>query len=136
MRIELLALCDAANDSLGKLNVLGMFDSIQASQLPLVHPRCAIVLKIRFERLERGQHRLKLDLIDQDGSRIIPALEAPVAMNFPDAASSGTVQLILDLQNVRFERAGEYSINLAIDGRHEASTPLFVRNSVPAGNAS
>ena len=129
MKIELFAMCDAATDSGGKLNILGAFDTIGAAKVPAVHPRCAIVVKIRFERIERGEHRLKLNIIDQDGGFIIPPLEAPLAVSFPDAQPSATAQLILDLHNLKFAKFGEFSIDLAVDGRQEASIPLFIRQA-------
>jgi hypothetical protein len=132
MKVELFAMCDAATDSGGKLNILGVFDTIGAAKAPVVHPRCAIVLKIRFERIERGDHRLKLNVVDQDGGAVIPSLEAPLSINFPDAQPSATAQLILDLHNLRFTKFGEFSIDLAVDGRQEASTPFFVRQAVAA----
>jgi hypothetical protein len=131
MKVELLAICDAATDSGGKLNILGIYDTIQAATVPAVHSRCAIVIKIRFERIERGEHRLKLNIVDQDGNLVIPSLDAPITMNFPDTVPSGTVQLILDMQNLRFQKFGEFSIDLAVDGRQEASIPLFLRQSAP-----
>jgi len=127
MKVELFAMCDAATDSGGKLNILGVFDTVAAPKAPAVHPRCAIVLKVRFERIERGEHKLKLNIIDQDGTLVIPSLEAPLTINFPDAAPSATAQLILDLHNLKFEKFGEFAIDLAVDGRQESSIPLFVR---------
>src|SRR4051812_43613701 len=127
MKVELFALCDAATDSGGKLNILGVCDTIGAARTPAVHKRCAIVLKIRFQRIERGEHRLKLNIVDQDGTAVIPPLDAPVTINFPDAMPSATAQMILDLQNLKFEKFGEFSIDLAVDGREESSIPLFIR---------
>ena len=88
-------------------------------------------MSVRFERIERGEHRLKLNIIDQDGNLVIPSLDGPLNINFPDSAPSATAQLILDLQNLRFEKFGEFSIDLAVDGRQEASIPLFVKQVQP-----
>lgn len=129
MKVELLALCDAATDSGGKLNILGIYDTISAQQAPAVHQRCAIVIKMRFDRSERGEHRLRLNIVDADGKPVVPTLDAPINISFPDAMPSATAQLILDLQNMRFEKFGEYSLDLAIDGRPEASIPVFVRQA-------
>ena len=131
MKVELFVMCDAATDSGGKLNILGVYDTIASAKMPVVHPRCAIVLKVRFERIERGEHRLKLNIIDQDGNLVIPSLDGPLNINFPDSAPSATAQLILDLQNLRFEKFGEFSIDLAVDGRQEASIPLLVKQVQP-----
>jgi hypothetical protein len=35
------------------------------------------------------------------------------------------------LQNLTFPAFGDYSIDLAIDGRHEASIPIYVREIQP-----
>lgn len=131
MKVELFAMCDAATDSGGKLNILGVYDTIGSVKTPFQHSRCAIVLKIRFERIERGEHKLKLNIVDQDGKLVVPSLEAPLRIHFPDSNSSATAQMILDLQNLKFERFGEFSIDLAMDGRQEASIPLFVKQVHP-----
>ena len=31
------------------------------------------------------------------------------------------------IQGLKFDKGGEYSIDLAIDGQHKASLPLFVK---------
>lgn len=133
MKVELFAMCDAATDSAGKLNILGVYDTIGSVKVPFVQNRCAIVLKVRFERIERGEHKLKLTIVDQDGKPVVPALEGPINIGFPDSSPSATAQLILDLQNVRFDKFGEFAIDLAVDGRQEASIPLFVKNIQPPG---
>ena len=51
MNIEAFLLCDAATGHQGKLNVLGAFDTIYAKQLPVIHPACAIALRIRFTKI-------------------------------------------------------------------------------------
>jgi len=55
MQIEVFVLCDAATaDHLGKLNLLGTFDTIWVKEIPTIYPQCTIALRIRFERIERG----------------------------------------------------------------------------------
>lgn len=48
-------------------------------------------------------------------------------INFPDEQRSGSANLILNIQGLKLERLGEYSIDLAIDGQEKASLPLFVK---------
>lgn len=126
MNIEVFSLCDAATDNAGKLNILGAFDTIWARNIPAVHPQCAIALRIRFENIERGEHRVTVNFVDLDGRHIIPSANGTININFPNDQRSGSANLILNIQLLRLERYGEYSINLAIDGRGEASLPLFV----------
>lgn len=128
MDIELLALCDAATDTMGKLNILGAFDSIVASSVPVVHPQCAVALRVRFYRSETGEHKVTVNLIDEDGASIVPTLDAKVNIVFRgDEEASVATNLIMNLQRLKLERAGEYSIGVAIDARHQKSIPLIVR---------
>ena len=55
MRLEIFSLCDAATADFGKLSMLGVFDTIWAIKIPAVHPQCAIALRVRFEKIERGR---------------------------------------------------------------------------------
>ena len=129
MNIEVYSLCDAATNDMGKLSMLGVFDTIGAKQLPVVHPQCAIALRIRFENIERGEHRVTVTFVDFDGKNIIQPMNGTINVNFPDGQRSGSANLILNIQRLNLERYGEYSIDLAIDGRSEGSLPLLVVQS-------
>jgi len=126
MNIEVYALCDAATNDMGKLNMLGAFDTIVAIQLPVVHPQCAIALRIRFGNIEKGEHRVTVNFVDLDGRNIIPPANGNINVNIPDGQRSGSANLILNIQRLKLEKYGEYSIDLAIDGRSEGSLPLLV----------
>ncbi len=127
MEIEIFALCDAATDTYGKLNLLGAFDALMAREVPVVHPQCAIALRVRFRRIESGEHRMTLHLVDEDGQMIVPPMNGSIQINVPPAESSAVANMILQLQNLRFEHAGQYAVNLAIDGRQVATLPLMLR---------
>lgn len=126
MDIEIFALCDAATDSGGKLNILGAFDRIYVRQLPAVHPHCAIALRVRFDRIEAGEHRVRISLIDADGNPVIPSLDGNINVNIPAEVPSICANLVLDINGLKFEKAGLYSVDLVIGGRHEKSLPLTV----------
>ena len=128
MNIEIFSLCDAATvDVAGKLNVLGAFDTISMGNVPTVYPHCAIALRIRFDNIERGSHGIVVNFVDMDGKHIIPSANGTINIHFSDQQRSGSANLVLNLQMVRLESYGEYAIDLAVDGRKEASLPLFVR---------
>ena len=128
MNIEVFSLCDAATvDVAGKLNVLGAFDTIWAGNMPAVYPQCTIALRIRFNSIERGEHRVTVNFVDMDGKHIIPAANGTININFPDEQRSGSANVVFNLQMLKLENHGEHSIDLAIDGRKEASLPLFIR---------
>ncbi len=127
MNIEAFLLCDCATDSFGKLNVLGAFDSIHAAEMPHVHPACTIAIRIRFSGTEHGQHQMRLNVIDIDGKSIVPKLEGQVNVPAKKDTNSVAVNMILNLQRLKFESFGEYRVDFAIDGRQEASLPFHVK---------
>ena len=127
MNIEAFLLCDCATDQRGKLKVLGAFDSIYARKMPTVHPACTVAARIRFEKIEQGEHKVRIDVIDQDGRPIVPRLNGNISVRARDDVGSSVVNLILNLQRSKFENYGEYRIDLAIDGKVEGSLPFSVR---------
>ena len=126
MDIEIFTLCDAATESAGKLNILGPFDRIITRQLPTVHPHCAIALRIRFDRIEEGEHRVKINLVNDDGKAVFPGLDGNISVKMPPDGQSICANMILNLNGLKFEKAGQYSIDMAIDGRHEKSLPVYI----------
>jgi len=51
-----------------------------------------------------------------------------MGVQIPPAQQSGSAKFIINLQGIKFEKPGPYSIDLAIDGRQDASLPLFLRH--------
>jgi len=127
MKVEIFTLCDAATtDAGGKLNILGSFDRLAAKEAPVTHPQCALAIKLRFERLEEGQRRIRISFVDSDGTSIMPTLDTNARVQFPSGESTITTCLVLVLQQLKLPKFDEYSMDLAVDERHEASIPLFV----------
>ena len=127
MKLETFCLCDAATVSGGKLNILGAFDSIQTTQAPAVHSQCAIALRLRFTRIEEGNHRIKITIVDEDGRSIMPELEGTMAVKFGADDDSAVTNFVINIQQLKLDKFGQYAIDLAVDSRHEASLPLVVK---------
>jgi Family of unknown function (DUF6941) len=127
MEIETFVLCDAATDYRGKLNILGTFDTIHGGELPVVWPHCALALRVRFSKIEEGEHRVRISFIDEDGQAILPPLDGMVRVAFGPNSRTMATNLILNMERIKLEKQGEYSIHLAIDGREEKSLPLYLR---------
>lgn len=127
MKVEVFILCDAATDARGKLNILGTFDQIYAAKIPVVHPACAIALRMRFDKMEEGSHKVNLQLVDPDGRPVFQPMAGEVHPRMAPEIDSVAVNLILNFQHVKFEAFADYQINLAIDDETIASLPLRVR---------
>jgi hypothetical protein len=130
MKIEIFTLCDAATEDRGKLNLLGSFDHLMARQAPVVHPACALAVKMRFTKIEEGSHRIRVTFVDEDGKQILNALEVTVSVLVAPGESTSTSHIVLNIQQLNLPNFGEYSIDLAVDGREEGSLPLYVSQVV------
>ncbi|MGO8763938.1 MAG: DUF6941 family protein [Limisphaerales bacterium] len=131
MNIQVAVLCDAATDDHGKLNLLGAFDSILASQLPVMHPQCTVALRVTFVSGDEGSRRLKLNFVDADGRNIMPAIEIPVPVEMPDDAHFLTRNFIVNIQGLKFSEFGLYSVDVRLDDKSQASIPLWVKKLTP-----
>ena len=60
----------------------------------------------------------------------MPPLDGTAEVRFEGNDSTSTVSMALGIQQLKLPKFGEYSIDLAIDGRHEASVPLFVKPAI------
>jgi hypothetical protein len=128
MNIQIAVLCDAATDYSGKLNILGTFDTIITNQLPAVHPQCSIALRLAFSKIEEGAHRVKMNFVDEDGKLVMPSIDIPVDVVVPTELNFLVRNFVINIQQLKFERPGQYSIDVAVDGRQETSIPLLVRH--------
>jgi hypothetical protein len=128
MKVEIFTLCDFSRvEPTGKMYVIGTFDNVFTPNTPAKYPMCSIAARIRFDKAEEGVKRVKIAIIDADGASIAPSIETQMTVQSPPGASSAILQFAAIIQQINLPHYGEYSIDLVIDGRGEASVPLFVR---------
>src|SRR5580704_3011080 len=132
MNIQVAVLCDAAPDDHGKLNLLGAFDTIYAPQMPAFHPQCAVALRVTFQPGDEGTRKLSLSFINADGRSIMHGIELPVEVMLPDDTHFLTRNFIVNIQQLKFDEPGLYSVDVRLDNESVASVPLLVR--LMAGN--
>ncbi len=132
MNVQVAVLCDAATDDNGKLNLLGAFDTILTPQLPAVHPQCSIALRITFYQEDEGQHKLRVNFVDADGRSIMPNFPAlPVQVVLPEETHFVTRNFIVNLQHIKFDQPGLYSVDVFVDEEQIVRIPLLVRYLPP-----
>jgi hypothetical protein len=135
MTTQVAVLCDAATDENGKLSILGAFDTIYTPQLPAVHPQCSIALRVTFFGGDEGKHNLRLSFVDEDGRSIMPDFPPiPVEVVLPDEMHFGTRNFIVNIQQLKFEAPGLYSIDVSLDDKPQASIPLLVKHTQPVAS--
>lgn len=129
MDIQIASLCDFAADYQGKLVVTGVFDTLAARAMPVVHPHCALALRFCFTPEDAGRHKLSIIIIDEDGNALDPKnmpIEPEFDVALPKNVPFLTRNLILNLQGLRFPTAGIYSVDIGCDGEVMQRIPLRI----------
>ena len=126
MDIQVATLCDSAMDYNSKLCVLGTFDTIGSRAVPIVHPQCALALRVCFRQADEGAHQMTIRMIDADGKDMMQPLEANVEIRLPEGADFITRNMILNFQPLRFEKGGSYAFEISFNGEAKLSVPLRV----------
>ncbi|MEM8953463.1 MAG: hypothetical protein AAGD22_04850 [Verrucomicrobiota bacterium] len=126
MDIQVAALCDSASDYGGKLCVLGTFDTICAAKVPVVHPQCAIALRICVRPEDEGECQFQIAFIDMDGKHVMPPFQAKLEVKVPSDAMWVTRNLVMNIQRLKFKEAGHFSIDIMGNGKMLERIPLRV----------
>jgi hypothetical protein len=129
MEIEIFTLCDFAQDNNSKLTIVGTFDSIQSKQFPVQHPACSVACRMRFGIKETGGHDFKLRLIDAGGKEIIKPIEGNINIGTPPNGQFASINIVVNFNQLQFEKAGRYSFELYIDEDWKSGLPLFLNQA-------
>lgn len=131
MKIAVAAVADHAWVEGGCLSICRTIDTIYGKKFPHVHPRLSIALRVLVDRPEIGRHKIKITLANADGKKIMSSDAEVNIQPPPGGVRVSSFALALNGQGLRFPAPGEYSVDFAIDGRLEASLPLYVRRTQP-----
>jgi hypothetical protein len=127
MQILLATLCDSAADYQGKLSLLGAFDTLCARELPVVHPQCSLAIRICYDPQDAGRHQMRIRCVDPSDQECLPPFDPVVDVAFPSPfLPFVTRNLVLNLQRVKFDRAGLHRFIVEDNGRTLISIPLRV----------
>ena len=129
MEIEIFTLADFAQDNNSKLTIVGTFDSIQAKQFPVAHPACTIACRMRFAAKEAGPHDFRLRLVDASGKETIQPIEGNINIAEPANGQFSSINIVINFNQLKFEKAGRFSFELYIDGDWKSGLPLFLNQA-------
>ena len=73
-------------------------------------------------------------IVDEDGKFVMPSIELPFEVSVPENDSFAYRNFILNIQRLKFEKFGQHAVDIAIDGRQEASIPLEVKQIPEQGD--
>jgi hypothetical protein len=127
MKVDQALLADYAEVTQrgGKLIVCGIFDRVTLTDLDAVHPHMALALRLVSDPGEVPQHHLSVRLVDPDGADVVPTMEGDVEVK-GEGDDDASVNLILDLNLLKFRTVGPHSFDIFLDGELAQQVPLTV----------
>ena len=132
MHVSFALFADAANLSQeGKLNILGVFDAVQVTAMPTIHPRVHLVVRLTGTRADAGMHSLTLRWLDPTEQELWSSTGELSVGAPPPGVTEMDMPLIAAL-DLPIERPGTYLMQIALDDRATTAVPLHVRG-VPTG---
>ncbi len=132
MQIEIFTICPMAKFDGKNLTILGALEpnTVYSPKFPAAFT-LSVVVKIRFEPGEEGQHKTELVLLDADLHPVfenqnmiqqVRNLNIHIPKNLPAIVHLNTTNFApLQIQN-----PGDYYFQLSIDGKMRGQVPLFV----------
>lgn len=128
MRPNYAFLCDyAQQEPGGKINALGIgWANLTVTELPATHSQMTLVASLSGSKAEAGTKKVEVHCIDADGANVIPTLEADVDFQVQEPALEGNLNLVFNLQNLQFEKYGQYAFHLLVQGNEIARVPFSV----------
>ena len=126
MQIEMAFLCDAATESAGKLNALGIgIDRLIVPELPQQHRRLTLVTRIAFGPEDEGDREFAIELVGPDGTAVAPRAQGQLHVKIGDTTTM-RANVIIEVANPRFTVAGPHEAKLSLDGAELVALPLDV----------
>jgi hypothetical protein len=133
MKVAIAAVADHAWVENGCLSLFRTFDNINADSFPFTLSRMSVALRLLIRRSEAQEHKLNISLADSDGKKL---MHSDININFQPPQGSvpeSSFSFALNGQNIVFPKPGDYAVDILIDGRVEASIPIYVRESKGPG---
>jgi hypothetical protein len=136
LEVTLAVLADYANVSHdGKLNIMGIFQEVNAPSLPYPLPQMYLVMSFSAGPAEFDtQRQIRIVLLRADGQQI---LNLEGQMQVPQPARPGSRAYInetIGLAGVTFDQAGDYGLSILVGGDEKATVPLHVNDLSKGGN--
>ncbi len=122
MKLLYALLCDSAFLSIDrKVNIIGVFETINAGSFPVSHQKFTLVGSVAASK---EKFKLAIDIVSEKNSRSILQETQERDVNLPINEGKKNFNFIIELINTTFPEAGNYQININIDGKTISSLSL------------
>jgi hypothetical protein len=122
--VEILQVCSHAETLPDRtLNVFGITDTFRSPVFPCVISHLSILFRFRVPGVRKETAKLDFTIVDADG-RTIMEQKGQIGAEAEDHVTSAVSNMVIRLEQFRFERAGMYEVRAYWNGIEVASTPL------------
>lgn len=131
MKLVYALLCDSAFLSIDrKVNIIGVFETINAASFPVNHPKFVLVGSMVPTK---KKFKMAVEIVKEAGKSIMnQAQEREVTL--PEGADNKNFNFIVEIVNTVFPEMGVYNVNLLIDGKIVSSQKLTLAHQENIGN--
>ncbi len=129
MLVSFALFADAANLSQeGKLNILGVFDALQVSNFPAVHPRAHLVVHLKGSPHDVGTHTVALRWLSPAGKELWGSRGELGVGAPPPGVTEMDMPLIAQI-DLPIEGPGTYRMTVSLDDAQVADVAVQVRSA-------
>jgi len=128
MEVTFATLADFASVSAdNKLNVMGIWDQINTSQMPAQVLSPYLVIRLHADITEvDSPRRLKITLVDEDGGELLAGEQEIVVARPVESGVAPIYQVISRFPALQFPKPGSYKFAILIDNDHKVDIALRV----------
>ena len=125
MEVSDLILADyAAANERGKFTLVGAgFTNINTKKVPYVHSLMFLLIRLKITRQDIGKNRVEVKLVGEKGPIFQSRVDADVSDEHKDEQH---LPITIRLANLRFVLAGDYSIEVRVNGEVKQSQNLKI----------
>lgn len=123
MEVQILTLCDNAQEYNGKLVLVGAFNQINAPSYPTKIPEMSIVAHLSFAEEDNGEHTITFGMTNEaTGMEIIKSNPYKPNIDIQSKNHTANVNLVVKAPNFIVPNEGRYILYVDVDGHRIQST--------------
>lgn len=115
MKVDILTLCDSAQEYNGKLVIVGTFNTIKAKEYPSIHSGFSVVARIIFDENER-ENNYDIEIsIKKENEEVFVMPPTTLPINVSNIKGENpTVNLLMKGHDITIPQSGTYIVALRI----------------------
>ena len=135
MELILALACDQARErGDGKLDVLGIFNELNAPGFPAMQDQMTVVFVVEWAAGEEGRQPLRVDLVDERKQKVLTIQGHTEVTPYVEGRPPPQTRLVMPVERVIFPRPGRYTFELTAAGATRSAFSMFVGER-PEGSA-